>query len=123
MSAQDMSDSAERAGPPPATETREAAHRRRLEALTTLLGDLAALRSLDELCRVAVERGPQALGVRRMALWFRTDDPAVVAGSFASLSCGAAGIFTAFHSSMIVTAWSGAIVPINPHARYGHNER
>ncbi len=77
-----MSDLAERAGPPPATETREAAHRRRLEALTTLLGDLAALGDLDALCRVAVERGPQTLGVRRMALWFRTDDPAVVSGSY-----------------------------------------
>lgn len=64
------------------TEAREADHRRSLEVLTGLLTDLAGIHDLDELCRSAVERGHKALDVSRMALWFRTDDPAVVMGTY-----------------------------------------
>jgi PAS domain S-box-containing protein len=57
-------------------------HRRSLEAMTRLITDLAGIRDLDNLCRAAVERGHKALDVRRMALWFRTEDPAVIAGTY-----------------------------------------
>ena len=63
-------------------EAREADHRRGLEVLTGLLTDLAGIHDLDELCRSAVERGHKALDVSRMALWFRTNDPAVVTGTY-----------------------------------------
>lgn len=56
--------------------------RRSLEVLTDVLADLAGGRDPDALCRAAVTRGRAALGVSRVALWFRTEDSRVVAGTY-----------------------------------------
>jgi PAS domain S-box-containing protein/putative nucleotidyltransferase with HDIG domain len=72
-----------------AAEAREGDHRRSLENLSALLAGFSSTRDIDELCRAAVERAPRVLGIDRMALWFRSDEPNVVAGTFGVDESGA----------------------------------
>lgn len=70
-------------------EVAEIEHRARLEAVSVLLAGFSSIQDVDDLCRTAVERAPKFLGVDRMALWFRTKDPNVAAGSFGTDENGA----------------------------------
>ena len=53
-----------------------------LAALHSVIVELSAVESFDELCRRAVELGHSRLGFDRLGLWFRVGDPLVVRGSF-----------------------------------------
>jgi hypothetical protein len=59
-----------------------------LAALHEVSQQLAAATSVDDLCRQAVELGQRRLGVDRLALWFRTEDPGMLQGSFGSGGTG-----------------------------------
>ena len=54
----------------------------RLAALIEITNELSISKSVDELCRRAVELARQHLGFERLGIWFRTEEPDVLAGSF-----------------------------------------
>ncbi len=56
--------------------------RAQLTALHEVTIELSMTDSLDDLCRHAVELGRSKLGFDRLGLWFTTDEPRVLAGSF-----------------------------------------
>jgi len=56
--------------------------RKQLLLLHQVGNELALAGSLDELCRMAVERGRQLLGHQRIGLWFRVAKSMVLTGSF-----------------------------------------
>lgn len=56
--------------------------RAQLTALHEVTIELSMTDSLDDLCRRAVELGCGKLGFDRLGLWFTTDEPGVLAGSF-----------------------------------------
>ena len=63
----------------------EESERRFGEALTALVeitNELATAETVDDLCRRAVELGRARLGFDRMGIWFRTDDPGEIVGSY-----------------------------------------
>ncbi|MCP4643702.1 MAG: GAF domain-containing protein [bacterium] len=62
----------------------EADHRfaENLATLVEITNELAMAESVDDLCRHAVELGRSRLGFDRLGIWFRTDEPDVIAGSF-----------------------------------------
>lgn len=65
--------------------------RRLIVAFGTLceLGtELSRARSFDELCRLAVTRGCDALGFDRMGLWFSTNTPLEIVGSYGTDEAG-----------------------------------
>ena len=64
------------------SEEGEHRFRQQLEALAEITNQLNLTESLDALCRKAVELGRDRLGFDRMGIWFRTDEPDVVMGSF-----------------------------------------
>ncbi|MBI1929888.1 PAS domain-containing protein [Candidatus Poribacteria bacterium] len=68
-----------------ALREREESHPHFRGQLTTLISvsnELSAVHSLDELCRHAVELGRSQLGFDRLGIWFRSDDPNTIVGSF-----------------------------------------
>lgn len=63
----------------------EESERRFGEALTALVeitNELAMADTVDDLCRRAVELGRARLGFDRVGIWFRTDEPGVIVGSY-----------------------------------------
>jgi PAS domain S-box-containing protein len=64
--------------------SREEEHRfrERLAALNEVTVELSAAESFDDLCRRAIELGREKLGFERLGLWFLTDEPGVLRGSF-----------------------------------------
>lgn len=54
----------------------------RLAALVEISTELAREDTIDALCRKAVELGRSRLGFDRLGIWFRTEEPDVIAGSF-----------------------------------------
>lgn len=65
-------------------QTEEALRRfgEQLIALIEVANELATTDSFDELCRRAVELGRNRLGFDRLGIWFRSDEPDTVVGSF-----------------------------------------
>jgi len=53
-----------------------------LAALVEITTELAMTDTIDEMCRQAVELGRSRLGFDRLGIWFRTEEPDVVVGSF-----------------------------------------
>ena len=64
------------------SEERERLFREQLTVLHEVTNELAMAESFNELCRQAVELGRDRLGFERLSMWFTTDDPQRVAGSF-----------------------------------------
>jgi GAF domain len=64
------------------SEEGEHRFREQLEALAEITNQLTQTESIDGLCRKAVELGRDRLGFDRIGIWFRTDEPDVVMGSF-----------------------------------------
>jgi len=54
----------------------------RLTALHGVVNELSTAGTFEELCRQAIELGRKRLGFDRLGLWFLTDEPNVVRGSF-----------------------------------------
>ncbi|OPX23304.1 MAG: hypothetical protein B1H04_03820, partial [Planctomycetales bacterium 4484_123] len=54
----------------------------RLKVLHEVVNELSLAESFDELCRRAVELGRDRLGFERVGLWFCTEDPQIMVGSF-----------------------------------------
>jgi len=54
----------------------------RLAALVEITNELSMIDSFDELCRRAVELARSRLGFDRIGIWFRTEDPDTIIGSF-----------------------------------------
>ena len=54
----------------------------RLKALHEVTTELSAAQSFDDLCRQAVELGRGRLGFDRLSMWFTTDEPHVMNGSY-----------------------------------------
>lgn len=61
------------------TELRFTEH---LSALVEITNELSLSKTVDDLCRRAVELGSSRLGFDRLGIWFRTEEPDVIAGSF-----------------------------------------
>ncbi len=53
-----------------------------IEKIADISSELSSAGSFDDLCRLAVSRGREVLGVDRLGLWFSTDVPLVMRGSF-----------------------------------------
>jgi len=53
-----------------------------LVALIEVSNELATTESFDDICRRAVELGRSRLGFDRLGIWFRSDEPDTVVGSF-----------------------------------------
>lgn len=53
-----------------------------LTALVEVTNELATTESFDDLCRRAVELGRSRLGFGRLGIWFRSDEPDTIIGSF-----------------------------------------
>jgi len=53
-----------------------------LAALVEITNELSMTGSVDELCRCAVELARSRLGFDRLGIWFRTEDPDTIAGSY-----------------------------------------
>ncbi len=53
-----------------------------LTALVEITNELAKADSVDDLCRGAVELGRTRLGFDRLGIWFRTEEPGVIVGSY-----------------------------------------
>jgi len=71
------------------SEAAERQFRQHLRALHDVTIGLSALSSFDDLCRRAVEEGRARLGFERLGLWFLTDEPGVITGSFGTDEAGA----------------------------------
>lgn len=56
--------------------------REQLVALIEVANELATTESFDSLCRRAVELGRSRLGFDRLGIWFRSDEPDTIVGSF-----------------------------------------
>ncbi|MBN1488399.1 MAG: PAS domain S-box protein [Phycisphaerae bacterium] len=56
--------------------------RQRMQALFDVRNELATLESVDALCRRAVELMRSRLGFDRVGIWFRTEEPRTMRGSF-----------------------------------------
>lgn len=54
-----------------------------------LSAELSMVASFEDLCRQAVVRGREVLGLDRIGLWFQTQTPLVVEGSFGTDESGA----------------------------------
>ncbi|MCD6287823.1 MAG: GAF domain-containing protein [Candidatus Hydrogenedentes bacterium] len=54
----------------------------RLATLVEVMNELSMTETVDEMCRRAVELARERLGFDRLGIWFRTDNPQVIAGSF-----------------------------------------
>ena len=65
-----------------ASEEAERAFGEQLAALHEVTVELSAVESFDDLCRRSVELGRARLGFDRMGVWFLTDRPGIVRGSF-----------------------------------------
>jgi len=66
-------------------ERRENAERffsEKLQRLVALANDLFTADTVDELCRQAVQAGREELGFDRVGIWFKTEDPCEIAGTF-----------------------------------------
>ena len=63
-------------------ERAERRFREMLTALHEVSNELTKIESFDEFCRQAVVLGRERLGFDRLGLWFRTDDPNRIRGSF-----------------------------------------
>ncbi len=61
----------------------------RFGALCAVSVELARASSFDEMCRLAVSRGREALKLDRLGLWLQTGDPLVVEGTFGTDESGA----------------------------------
>ncbi len=53
-----------------------------IRKIADLSAELADIESFDDLCRQAVLRGREVIGVDRVGVWFATDEPLVAEGSF-----------------------------------------
>jgi hypothetical protein len=53
-----------------------------LSALVEITNELSTAESVDELCRRAVEWGRVNLGFDRLGIWFRTEEPDIIRGSW-----------------------------------------
>ena len=53
-----------------------------LAALVEITNELSVTDSVDDLCRRAVELARSRLGFDRLGIWFRTDDPDMIVGSY-----------------------------------------
>jgi len=64
------------------SEEAERQRRQDLTVLHTVTNELCPADTFDELCRRAVELAREKLGFDRAGLWFATDDPLMMSGSF-----------------------------------------
>ncbi len=64
------------------SEGNERAFREKLTTLHEVLMALTAERHLDDLCRRTVSLARDRLGFERIGIWFNTDEPQIIAGSF-----------------------------------------
>ena len=64
------------------SEKEERLLRTQLAALVELTNELSMTGSVDELCRRAVELARSRLGFDRLGIWFRTEDPGAITGSY-----------------------------------------
>lgn len=55
---------------------------RKLGTLVEIMNELSMIDTFDNLCRRAVELARTRLGFDRMGIWFRTEDPMTIMGSF-----------------------------------------
>ena len=53
-----------------------------LAALVEITNELSMMGSVDDLCRRAVELARSRLGFDRLGIWFRTEDPDTITGSY-----------------------------------------
>ena len=53
-----------------------------LVALVEITSELSMSKTVDDLCLNAVQLGSRRLGFDRLGIWFRTEEPDVIAGSF-----------------------------------------
>jgi PAS domain S-box-containing protein len=64
------------------SEEEERRFQQRLRILIEVSNELSKAESVDSLCRRAVELGRERLGFDRLGIWFRSDVPDVIVGSF-----------------------------------------
>jgi signal transduction histidine kinase/ActR/RegA family two-component response regulator len=59
-----------------------------MSALSNVIAALTLSASFDELCYSAIDRGRRELGFDRLGLWFTTDDPECISGSYGTDEAG-----------------------------------
>lgn len=72
----------------PPSESPLEAFEEKLTVLVQVGNELSKSATFDDLCRLAVEMGRACLGFDRLGLWFRTELPNVMSGSFGVDECG-----------------------------------
>jgi GAF domain-containing protein len=55
---------------------------RQLATLVEITNELSMVKTFDDLCRRAVELARERLGFDRLGIWFVTEDPRIISGSF-----------------------------------------
>ncbi len=65
-----------------ATEKAQRRFSDQLAALVEITNELSTVKTVDELCLRAVEQGRLRLGFDRLGIWFCTEEPGVIVGSY-----------------------------------------